>query len=233
MHRNPELERAQWALQEELSQLAQALASPYRLQLLDWLSQNHYSVEQLAVRIGQSVASTSAHLKVLRQAQLVVGERDGRRIIYRHSSRQLVQLLTGLKNLGERVSPNYRQVLHQAFEAAEEEVSSWTPSDLWTQLQRSPLPFELIDVRSAGEFERAHLPLSRHLPLSNFQAELFSHNLHLVVGRGPHCPVSLQAVRLLQARGVQALRLRFGLAEWQAAGLQPQSLEPWKRQPVA
>ena len=58
-------------LYTEFASIGKALASAHRLELLDLLGQGERSVDELAQEIGQSLANTSAHLQVLRQARLV------------------------------------------------------------------------------------------------------------------------------------------------------------------
>src|SRR5207248_11212206 len=55
-------------LYAEFATIGKALASAHRLELLDLLGQGERSVDELAQEIGQSLANTSAHLQVLRQA---------------------------------------------------------------------------------------------------------------------------------------------------------------------
>jgi DNA-binding transcriptional ArsR family regulator len=60
-----------------LAEVAKALASPARLEIVELLAQAPRTVEVLAGEIDQSVANTSQHLQALKRAQLVRGERDG------------------------------------------------------------------------------------------------------------------------------------------------------------
>ena len=50
---------------------AKALASGRRIELLDVLANGERTVEALAGEVGLSVANTSQHLQILRQAGLV------------------------------------------------------------------------------------------------------------------------------------------------------------------
>src|SRR5919206_4085195 len=70
-------------LYAEFATIGKALASPHRLELLDLLAQGQRSVDQLAQEIGQSLANTSAHLQVLRQARLVEADKRGLQVVYR------------------------------------------------------------------------------------------------------------------------------------------------------
>jgi DNA-binding transcriptional ArsR family regulator len=66
------------SLYEQFAVIGKALASPARLELLDLIGQSESSVEDLALEAGLSVANTSQHLQVLRQAGLVEVHREGK-----------------------------------------------------------------------------------------------------------------------------------------------------------
>src|SRR5918999_4725470 len=73
---------AKAALFDALAEVAKALASGRRAQLVDVLVQGERSVEELAAEIDQSVANTSQHLQRLLRSGLVRSRRDGTRIHY-------------------------------------------------------------------------------------------------------------------------------------------------------
>lgn len=60
-----------------------AVADPTRRGILDTLARREESVMALAKDCEMSLPAVSQHLKVLKQAGLVSGQRAGRRIIYR------------------------------------------------------------------------------------------------------------------------------------------------------
>jgi DNA-binding transcriptional ArsR family regulator len=62
---------------EQFARIGKALSSGRRLELLELLAQAERTVEDLAAETAQSVANTSQHLQVLRQAQLVETRREG------------------------------------------------------------------------------------------------------------------------------------------------------------
>src|SRR5689334_11794 len=64
-------------LYDQFARLAKAMASGRRLELIDLLAQGPRTVESLAEETEQSVANTSQHLQVLRQARLVETTRQG------------------------------------------------------------------------------------------------------------------------------------------------------------
>ena len=80
----------------------------------------------------------------------------------------------------------------------------------------------VIDVRPRDEYDTAHLPFARSLPLAELEArlaELPTDKDIVAYCRGPFCVFADTAVRLLTARGYHARKLRDGVSEWQAAGL--------------
>jgi ArsR family transcriptional regulator len=65
-----------------LARLAQALADANRLRLLRLLARRELCVTAAARELGLSQPLVSQHLRVLRQAGLIQGERRGRRVHY-------------------------------------------------------------------------------------------------------------------------------------------------------
>ncbi|WP_256922024.1 helix-turn-helix transcriptional regulator [Leifsonia sp. NCR5] len=67
----------------ELAEVFQGLASPNRLRVLMRLRQAPSTVTALAEELEIGQASLSNHLRILRHAKLVTGDRDGRSVTYR------------------------------------------------------------------------------------------------------------------------------------------------------
>jgi DNA-binding transcriptional ArsR family regulator len=60
----------------------QALATPSRVRILGRLHSGACSVNELAEAVGMEPSAVSHQLRLLRHLGLVVGHRDGRRIVY-------------------------------------------------------------------------------------------------------------------------------------------------------
>jgi len=89
---------------EELTEVFKALSDPTRLRLVRLLAQHQGAlcVNALAHRLGVSQSAVSQHLRVLRQARLVVGERQGYHVHYALDPEQLERFRTRvLETLGE------------------------------------------------------------------------------------------------------------------------------------
>ena len=67
---------------QAVAQTMQALATPSRLRILGRLHAGSCSVNELAAAVGMESSAVSHQLRVLRHLGLVVGRRDGRRIVY-------------------------------------------------------------------------------------------------------------------------------------------------------
>ena len=65
-----------------VAETMQALATPSRLRILGKLHAGSCSVNELAAAVGMESSAVSHQLRVLRHLGLVVGRRDGRRIVY-------------------------------------------------------------------------------------------------------------------------------------------------------
>ena len=86
---------AKTALFDAFAQAAKALASGRRIELLDVLANGERTVEALAGEVGLSVANTSQHLQILRQAGLVSSRREGTSVHYRLAAPGGIRALVG------------------------------------------------------------------------------------------------------------------------------------------
>src|SRR6195256_5356135 len=71
---------------DQFAGVAQAAASGRRVEIVDVLANGERSVEELSRQVAMSVANTSRHLQVLKEAGLVAATRDGTRVRYRLGS---------------------------------------------------------------------------------------------------------------------------------------------------
>lgn len=76
--------------------LLAALAHPIRLQIVDGLLAGRSDVSAMVACLGHPQALISRHLKVLRDAGVVVAVRDGRRRYYRVSRPEVARVLKSL-----------------------------------------------------------------------------------------------------------------------------------------
>src|SRR5918911_4299027 len=96
---------AKMALFDEFARIGKALASGRRMELLDVLANGERTVEGLARETGMSLANTSRHLQVLRQAGLVATRRDGTAVYCRLATSEVYELWRALRGLAARQPP--------------------------------------------------------------------------------------------------------------------------------
>lgn len=206
------------AIYEQIARIGQATASPNRLELLDLLSQGPRTVEALAQQTGQSVATTSHHLQVLRRASLVAGEKAGLYVTYRLADPQVGDFFLELRQLAESRLAEVQQVTRQYLEqrGALEPVDN---EELVRRVRAGEVT--VIDVRPREEYVAGHIPGAISVPLADLPKRLRDLRKRrdiVAYCRGPYCVMSLDAVDLLRRKGFHAQRLEHGVVEWRAKG---------------
>ena len=93
------------------AKVLKALGEPKRFQLLQLMSARGYCVGALALRSGLSESAVSQHLRVLREAGLVLGVKRGYYTHYRLDKEALEQVTSELQQLLNTVQALQRPVL--------------------------------------------------------------------------------------------------------------------------
>ena len=207
------------ALYEGFAQVAQALASGRRAEIVDLLAQGERPVEQIAAEIGQSVANTSHHLRTLARAGLVTTRRDGTRIFYALASDRVAELWSALQQVAaEHVAG--LTALARAYPGNRDGIEVIGRDELAARLARGEVL--VLDVRPAAEYAAGHIAGARSVPVAELRRQLraFPPGAEVVAYcRGPFCVYADDAVRELRQRGRRARRLVDGYPEWKRAGL--------------
>jgi len=211
---------AKTALFDAFARAAKALASGRRIELVDVLANGERTVEALAGEVGLSVANTSQHLQILRQAGLVSSRREGTSVHYRLAGPEVFELWRTLRTLAaSRLAEVER--LTVAYLGGRDELEPVTREELARRLQDGD-DLVVLDVRPAAEYAAGHLPGAVSIPVGELRrrlAELPGDREIVAYCRGPYCAFAHEAVGLLRDEGFAARRLEDGLPEWQAAGL--------------
>jgi ArsR family transcriptional regulator len=205
-------------LLDELASLLRVLGNPHRLEMLEFLAQAEMSVELLTERTGLEFANVSQHLQQLKKAGLVVGRREGKRVMYRLADGPIVPALTGMRSLAEYNVDRVGELLRTYF-ASPDELEPIGSGELLERIRSDSVT--LIDVRPADEFAAGHLPGAINIDLADLErriGDLPAGREVVAYCRGPYCMLSVEAVKTLHARGFQVRRLLEGLPEWRSAG---------------
>ena len=206
-------------LYEQVARIGAAVSSPKRLELLEILAQGEKPVDALAREASIDVKLASAHLRVLRGAQLVQVRQEGKNRFYRLSGADVAALWVALRSVAEAHVGDLRVVMQRLF-SGPERLTLESSQTLLDKVRKGDAV--LIDVRPEAEYRTAHLPGARSLPLTELEARLreLPRGKDIVAYcRGPFCVMSDAAVKLLVQHGFRASKVAEGVPEWQAAGL--------------
>jgi rhodanese-related sulfurtransferase/DNA-binding transcriptional ArsR family regulator len=206
-------------LYEQVARVGKALSSPKRLEILEMLAQGEKAVETISTEVAIDNKLASAHLKALKEARLVQTRREGKRVFYSLTGSDVAQLGVTLRQVAEEHLVELRMALQQLM-AEPDRMVSVGRKELMAQAKRGEVI--VIDVRPQSEYDTAHLPHARSLPLTELAQRLaeLPRDVEIVAYcRGPFCLMSDEAVKLLQAQGYRARKTVDGVSEWRAAGL--------------
>lgn len=208
------------ALFQELAVVGKAFGSAKRLELVDLLAQGERTVESLARAAGMGLSTTSAHLQVLKLANLVQTRREGTRIHYRLAGDDVAALYDAMRTVARTRSADVARALDAYLDLpGSGEVGLVTRQELSDLLAEGATA--VLDVRPHEEYAAGHIPGARSLPFDELAAAVDAlRDGPPVVAycRGAYCVLAHDAVRLLGGAGVQARRLEDGMLEWRTHG---------------
>jgi rhodanese-related sulfurtransferase len=207
------------ALFDAFADVAKALGSGRRAELIDVLAQGERRVDELAAEINQSVANTSFHLRALATAGLVATRRESTRIYYRLASDRVADLWSAVRDVA---AAHHAQLddLARDYLGDRSRLDHIGRDELIERLAAGDVV--VLDVRPEAEYANGHIAGARSIPIERLAASLddLPSELEVVAYcRGPYCVFADEAVRLLRRRGRRARRLQDGFPEWRLAQL--------------
>jgi len=202
-----------------VASIAQALANPHRLELLDLLAQAPKTVDRLAAEAQLNVTNASQHLQALKRAHLVTACRKGTHVVYRLADPAIPDFLRALRVCAERRLPELDQVI-RTFVLRREDMIAMGREQLMEEALAGTIV--VLDVRPPDEYATGHLPGARSVPLGELEERLgdMPRDRRIVAYcRGPYCVLAMQAVDRLRDLGFDAFRLADGVSDWKSQGL--------------
>lgn len=205
---------------EQFAQVARALGSAHRLELIDTLVQGERSVERLAHACGLSVTNASQHLHQLKRAGLVASRKTGTRVIYSVSDPDVLELVRTLWRVAENNVPDV-DYLRRKYYLNRDKLEPVSRETLLARMKRDS-NLTVLDVRPAEEWAAGHVPGAINIPVNEIDTrlgEIPKERQTVTCCRGPYCVYSYQAVEALRPHGFDIRRLEGGFSEWLARGL--------------
>lgn len=213
-------QRVKGDLFDQFARIGKAVSSGRRIEILDILANGERTVEALAEQVHLTIANTSQHLQILRDAGLVSSRREGTFVRYALAAPEVYEFWTSLRSLSANRLGDVERLV-AAYVGSHDGLEPVTRRELYRRL-RSGDRLVVLDVRPKDEFEAGHLPGAVSIPLAELERRLkqLPKNREVVAYcRGPYCAFAPEAVRVLNKRGYKARRLEDGFPEWSAAGL--------------
>jgi rhodanese-related sulfurtransferase len=203
----------------ELARITKSMANPYRMEIIELLAQGEFSVEKIAEQTNLTLANTSQHLQVLKNAQLAKINRRGNFIYYRLSNENVFKAWKGLRELGvERIASI--ETIVKEFRKSKSDFETVTIDELLEKLESGKVT--ILDVRPESEYKQGHIANAISIPveeLSKRLNELPKRGQIIAYCRGPFCVYADDAVALLSKAGYRANRLEEGFPDWKLQDL--------------
>lgn len=190
---------------DSVAQLLSALASPVRIKLVHLLSQGPLTVEVLSIKIDQSIANTSMHLRKMLSSHIVQVSTMGKNRQYSlHPA--VFPFWEAIQDFVQAVDPSLNI-----------ESKQWGDDLNWTESLKQTIKMAkknevlILDVRPTEEVAQ---PLDGinvlNLPSTEVAknlAKLPKKKPVLVFCRGRFCALSAHVVEELRIKGIKAYRL--------------------------
>ena len=199
--------------------IGKALSSSGRIEILELLGQSNRTVENLSKLTGLTVANTSRHLQLLKQAGLVVSTRSGQHVIYELAGEDVMQMIQLARSIAQKYITGVEKLVNE-FIISRDEFEPLESEELAAKMEAEACI--VIDVRPSEEYASGHLPGALSVPLQGLNGYLkkLDKNREIVAYcRGPYCLMPVAAVNTLRKHGFRARRLADGYPEWKIAGL--------------
>lgn len=204
---------------EQVARIGKAVSSAQRLVLLNILVNGPHTVEELAEGAELSIANTSRHLQILKQARLVSATARGNHRVYSVESDAVCTFFIDLRELAAGHLAELRGAL-EAVTASPTRAERVETEELIALINDDQAL--IVDVRPPQEFALAHLPGAISIPLEDLHRHLRSlprDKSIITYCRGPLCLLADAAVTLLNRAGFHARRTDQDIPSWERAGL--------------
>lgn len=203
---------------EELAKTAKALGNAHRMEIIDLLAQGPLSVEAIANYLGMSVANTSQHLQVLKNARLVEITRKGNFINYHLAGQPVYDAWSAIRELGMAHNAEIKNILGD-IRKGHRNVQPVSSEELLQKINAGEVI--LLDVRPEEEYKRGHIHRAISTPLETLEEKIkkISKKTEIVAYCcGKLCMFADEAINILTQKGYKANRIDGGYTEWVMKG---------------
>jgi rhodanese-related sulfurtransferase/DNA-binding transcriptional ArsR family regulator len=208
------------AMYEGLSKLLKAMANPYRLEIIEMLSQGEKSVEGIVQATGLSIANASQHLQVMKNNNVVKARKEGHYVFYSLVNTEFLSLYQHIIKFAIREIAELERIMNRQREQ-NKAINAVSLDKLESMIENENVL--LLDVRPSIEFEFGHITGAISVPMNELLGKLknITKDKEIIAYcRGPFCVLADEAVKLLSEHGYNVRRLDEGYPEWRMKQLE-------------
>ncbi|WP_160714877.1 ArsR/SmtB family transcription factor [Chitinophaga solisilvae] len=202
---------------EELAITAKAMGNPRRMEIIDLLAQGPFPVEAIAKYTGMSIANTSQHLQVLKNARLAEITRKGNFIYYQLAGQHVFSAWSALRELGVTYNAEAKKLVEDYQEQQQQQGIS--AEELLKKAKAGKVV--ILDIRPEEEYQRGHIHRAISIPLDELEnriRELSKKQEIVAYCRGTLCMLVNHAVELLAKKGYKVKKFDKGYQDWTMKG---------------
>lgn len=199
----------------EYVKIGKVLSSEKRIELLHCLIHGTKTVEQLAKISDMTIANTSRHLQVLKEAHLVTISKQGKYIYYSIASDRVEKILNEIHLISEEQSPQLRYIEEQ-FDLSDPYIKIMSVDEAVALSEERQV--QLVDLRVFKEFDQDHIDGALNIPYHQLETslELLRKDQPIILYcRGRFCPYANQASAFLNKSGFEAYSVNVTHFVWQ------------------
>lgn len=208
------------AMYDGLSKVLKALSNPFRLEIIEMLSQGEKSVEGIVQTTNLSIANASQHLQVLKNNNIVKSRKEGHYVYYSLISDDFLSLYQHVIKYAVKEIAELEKIMNRQRED-NKSLNAVSLDDLESMVADENVL--LLDVRPPLEFEFGHITGAISVPINELLKQLKSikkdKNI-IAYCRGPFCVLADEAVKILSEQGYNVRRLDEGYPEWKMKQLE-------------
>lgn len=202
------------AMYQGLAKLLKALSNPFRLEIIEMLSQGEKSVEGIVQSTSLTFANASQHLQVLKNNNIVKSRKEKQYVYYSLINDEFLSLYQHVMKYAVQEIAELEKTLTRHRED-NKALNALSLDELETMLQNENVL--LMDVRPEIEYEFGHITGAISVPMNELMAKLKNLSIDkeiVAYCRGPFCVLADEAVKILHENGFKVRRLDEGYPEW-------------------
>ena len=158
-----------YAMYDGLSKLLKAIGNPYRLEIIEMLSQGEKSVEGIVQATGMSIANASQHLQVMKNINIVKARKEGHYVYYSLVNDEMLSLYHHIIKYAVKEIAELEKILNSQRKD-NKSINAVSLDELESMIENENVL--LIDVRPSIEYEFGHIIGAISIPLNELTEKL-------------------------------------------------------------